>query len=347
MRMKLSWSYRLPKERQIGTRAPVASADTVLVAFHYDKADFFESTLVAFERMTGEERWRTTIPHVINEPVLAQDGSVYVSSFSGTVHAFDSNGKKLWDCRCGDRNMGKPCLVAGDRLAVAETGGGASKTWCLDLRTGSIAWAFENHGHSYGLSTNNGRLVHATVLAEGAGVRLHCVETSSGRSLWAADSAEWLFQPIVQDRAVLIGARGSLRAYSLQSGDLLARLNLEDQEAIDSQMLSAGDRIYFGTDSGRVGCASLQSERSFFKVKHSLQSVWFAAFEGSIRGRPTMAGNAVAVLSQEEGIVLLDPAAGNRLSALKMSKGNGGGLLYHRDWLYGSLGAEVRAFGPG
>jgi outer membrane protein assembly factor BamB len=345
--MKLNWSYRLPKERQVGARAPVADAETVLVAFHYDKADFYESALVALDRTTGEERWRATIPHVISEPVLALDGSVYVSSFSGTVHAFDRTGGKLWDGPCGDRNMGRLCLVGNDRLAVAETGGGASRTWCLDMRTGSKVWAFDNQGHSYALAANNGRVVHATVLAKGAGVRLHCVETSSGRALWAVDSAEWMFHPVVQDQTVLIGARGSLRAYSLQTGELLARLDLEDKEAIDGQLQVAGDRIYFGTDAGRVRCAVLQSKRSFFKTRLSLESAWQAACEGGIRGRPVVGGDALAVLTPEEGIVLLDPATGQRLPALKMGKGDGGGLLYDREWLYGALGREVRAFGPG
>lgn len=345
--MKLNWSYRLPKERQVGARAPVAAAETVLVAFHYDKADFYESALVALDRATGQERWRATIPHVINEPVLAPDGSVYVSSFSGTVHAFGSTGEKLWDGPCGGRNMGRPCLVGNDRLVVAETGGGASKTWCLDVRTGSIVWAFENQGHSYGLAANNGRVVHATVLAKGAGVRLHGVDASSGRSLWAADSAEWMFHPVVQDQTVLIGARGSLRAYSLQTGELLARLDLEGQEAIDGQMQVSGERICFGTDAGRVRCAVMQTRRSFFKTRLSLESAWQAACEGGIRGRPVMAGDALAVLAQEEGIVFLEPATGQRLSALKMGKGDGGGLLHDREWLYGALGREVRAFGPG
>lgn len=345
--MKSSWSYRLQKERQVGARAPVSAADAVLVAFHYDKADFYGSTLVALDRLTGEERWRTVIPHVINEPVVGPDGTVYVSSFSGTVHAFDGCGKKLWDCQCGDRNMGKPCLVAGDRLVVAETGGGASKTWCIGLRTGTVIWAFENHGHSYGIAAGSDRVVHTTVLAAGAGVRLHCLEASSGRSLWAVDSAQWMFHPLVQDQTVLIGARGSLRAHSLQTGDLLAQLNLEDQETIDGPMLLSGDRIFFGTDAGRVGCASLRSERSFFKTKHALKSEWYAACEDGIRGRPVMAGTALAVLSQEEGIVLLDPATGDRLSTLKIAKGDGGGLLHDREWLYGTLGREVRAFAPG
>ena len=345
--MKLSWSYRLPKERQVGARVPVASAEAVLVAFHYDKADFYESALVALDRTTGEERWRTTIPHVITEPVTTPDGAAYVSSFSGTVHAFGSNGEKLWDGRCGDRNMGKPCLVGNDRLVVAEAGGGASRTWCLDVRTGAVVWAFENQGHSYALAANNGRLVHATVLAKGAGVRLHCVEMSSGRSLWAVDSAEWIFHPVVQDQTGLIGARGSLRAYALQTGELLARLDLQDQEAIDGQMLVSDDRVYFGTDAGHVRCAVMQSKRSFFKTRLSLESAWQAACEGGIRGRPAMAGNALAVLSPEDGIVFLEPSTGQRLSVLKMPKGDGGGLLYDREWLHASMGREVRAFGPG
>ncbi|WPG41285.1 PQQ-binding-like beta-propeller repeat protein [Variovorax sp. EBFNA2] len=344
--MKPIWTFRLPKEREVGARNPVAGEDTVLVAFHYDKADFYESALVALDRVTGQERWRRAIPHVVNEPVLASDGSVYVSSFSGTVHAYDSDGKELWDGRCGDSNMGKPCLVANDRLVVAETGGRASKTWCLDRRTGSIVWTFENHGHSYGIATNNERIVHATVLPKDAGVRLHCLEASSGRSLWAVDSREWMFHPLVGEQTVVIGARGSLRAYSLQTGVQLSKLELQEQEAIDGHMLLSGDRIYFATDCGRVGCASIQRVRSFFKSKLSLKSEWHCALEGGIRGRPAMMGSALGVLCEEEGLVLLDPATGQRLSAFRTGKGNGGGLVYDRGWLYGTLGREARAFGP-
>lgn len=344
--MKTNWSYRLPKERQVGARTPVAGNETVFVVFHYDKADFFESALVALDRTTGEERWRTTISHVVNEPVVAADGSVYVSSFSGTVHAFDSAGKPLWEGRCGNRNLGKPCLVADNRLAVAETGGGASKTWCLDLHTGAVVWSFDTPGHSYGLAAGGGRLVFAAVLPKSAGVRLHGVDATSGHSLWAADSAEWLFQPLVQDQTVLIGARGSLRAYAMRTGDLLARLELEDQQTIDSPMTISNDRIYFGTASGGAGCASLLSERSLFRTKLVLRSVWRIACEGGVRSRPVLTETALAVLAPEEGsIVLLDPASGHRLSALKLGKGDGGGLFYDRGWLYGSMGREVRAFG--
>lgn len=52
--------------------------------------------MIVSDAATGVEHWRVTLDHVANEPIVAPDGTVYISSFSGCIHAYGVNGRELW-----------------------------------------------------------------------------------------------------------------------------------------------------------------------------------------------------------------------------------------------------------
>jgi outer membrane protein assembly factor BamB len=234
--LKPTWTFTLPNERRIGARSPVVAGNTVYVVFTYDKRDFFESRITAFDLAGGIQRWTHVVEHVLTEPVVAENGTAYCSSFEGSVYAFDVNGSLLWKAPDAGRNMGAPCLVGDDRLVVAEAGGGARRTWCLNRTSGETLWCYEHGGLASPLMSCDDRVFHGSMPSKPASANdkatLLCVSTTNGKVIWSApDEHAFLFNPIILDGKLFICSSRTLQAYSTSDGKRLTELALGPHNA--------------------------------------------------------------------------------------------------------------------
>ncbi|WP_035102450.1 PQQ-binding-like beta-propeller repeat protein, partial [Devosia sp. LC5] len=204
------WQYALPKERNVSARTPGFWRDQIVGVFTYDRKSFFESAVIALSNDDGRELWRQTIAHVATEPVIDANGTIFVASFAGAVHAYSPDGNALWDSPFSKSNLTPPVLSNG-RLFIAETGGSGSKTWCLDARNGEAIWSAENGGHSYRPHVAGDRVFHATVVAGRqfgqSSIHLHCLHCQTGEKIWSVEVDQYHFNVIMAGNLLLWGAR--------------------------------------------------------------------------------------------------------------------------------------------
>lgn len=329
------WSVRLGKERRVGARAPVFAGDAVYQVFRYDKGSFFESVMLALDAGTGAERWRTTIGHVANKPVVGPDGTVYLSSFEGSVLAYDRTGRMLWKAPEAGRNIGVPSLAGDGSLIVAEINGRGGRTWCLDARSGAVLWTFDNGGHSYSIAATAETVVHATA-ADGAKfgestIHLFCLSAEDGRPLWSTTHDQYLFMPRIVDDLVVIGARGALLAYTLSNGRTAARLDLPPKAVAqaltplaDGFLLSDDTPLAAAGDAPAIRRVALRRKRSLFRNSVELAPLWTVPLPQGMVGSPVDLGTVAAILLEDGDLHILDIGNGSPVALHKRS-GEGGG----------------------
>ncbi|MCK9549227.1 PQQ-binding-like beta-propeller repeat protein [Aquamicrobium sp.] len=341
------WAFSLKDERRVGARAPVIDGDALYQIFYYDRGNSSESVCIALDILTGTERWRFVISHVANEPVVGSDGMIYVSSFEGLIYAIDRHGALRWKAPDSHRNLGMVSLVGPDRIAVAETGGGAGKTWCLDAQTGQALWSFDSGGHSYRIAATRDLLVHASVIGkfESTAIRLFALSAKDGRPLWVASHDEYLFRPVVHDDLVIIGARGSVLAYALATGKVVARLELPEGSAATTLVATGGGALAID-DEAMLRLLAVKRERSLFRSTVRLEQIWQVALEEEGVGHPLELGGRIMVLTKGGAILVFSRDDGRQLGSHRPKKGmsGAGGLTRSGPVLVQASGRTVRLF---
>jgi outer membrane protein assembly factor BamB len=343
--LSLIWKYSLKGKRNVLARAPVINGTSLYAVFSYSKGGFYESSLTCFDMFTGEVRWEFLVDHVCNQPILDVMGNVYLSSFEGNIYAINADGQQLWRSPDARQNMFMPCLGTDGSLTVAEIGGGSKNTWCLESETGRVRWKFENGGHSYSIAAGDGRIVHATARRNAEGVTLNCLSLKDGRILWTCTSPEYLFKPCIVGTTVFIGARGSLRAYDLETGKLLDRLEMAPEVTLNSEILIHANQIYLSDDNGNLMAIAFHESKSLFGKKLRLTSSWAFKCDSEASARPVAEQHSVFFLSKQGIIHVLDAASGEE--EFKLSVGTGddvGGLALSNRQLVAAHGRELRIY---
>lgn len=329
MKFDLLWRFSLPKERSVQARAPVVTDDRVYQVFHYEKKGRSESVLLAFNLETGNECWRAGIAHCANAPVVGPDGTIYVSSFEGSVIAYDQQGRQRWRAPEAARNLNVACLAGPERVVVAEIHNQGGHTWCLDAANGDAIWMVDHGGHAYPPAATASVVVHATV-HQGASfgqsiVHLMALSAEDGRLLWLVESAEYLFTPTIVGDLVIIGARGSLRAYRIADGKLAACLDLPPDATINQGMLALSDGFVFGDTQGMLRRASLLHTGTSSQCEPAFRECWVTALASEPTGRPADLGSAVGVLLKSGMVQVVALRDGSTLASLKLGSGASNG----------------------
>lgn len=339
------WQYGLPKERNISARTPAYWRDRIVGVFTYDRKSFFESAVIALSADAGHEIWRQTIAHVATEPVIDADGTIFVGSFAGAIHAYAPDGSALWSSAFGNSNVTPPILNNG-RLFIAETGGSASKTWCLDT-SGQVIWCAETGGHSYRLCAAGDRIFHATVVAGRqfgqSSIHLHCLHDQTGETVWSVEVDQYHFNVIVAGGLLLWGARNALNAYHPATGALVAQLPIPDGTAITSGPALLRDTIIAADDSGIIRAIALEQKGLLFK-KPALRQLWFSSLPSSFVGQPLIVGDHCYLLTDQGQVHCYDPKGKPIGPILNIDTGKGGGLAAAGDMIAISQGRVLELY---
>lgn len=328
---KMIWSFALAKERNVSARPPVISDEQITCVFHYDKKSFFESSVIGFAKSDGRELWRHSIDHVATDPLIdPHTGAIYVASFAGAIHAYALDGSVLWTSAFGNRNVTPPVL-AGDRLFIAETGGGGKTTWCLDKSTGNVLWSYENGGHSYRLLCHDGKLFQAVVISGpkfgDSTIHLICLDQQTGKLLWSSKVDEYHFNAVVVDGLLVWGARNALNAYDPANGTLKASLPLPERAAITSGPVMAGNQMICCDDNNVLRAVVIQQKGLLFK-KPDLQEIWSHPLDSAIVGSPHVFDGQIYLLGEQGQVYALafDSTPVSSSLGLTDGKGKAGGM---------------------
>jgi outer membrane protein assembly factor BamB len=272
------WRYRFTGGRNVDARTPCITDELLLCVFFSWKGSGYESALIAFSLVDGSEQWRYVEDHLLNSPKAGHDGMIYISSYAGAVICLDRKGSVVWRTALRQCNMGDVLVMADRRIAVAEIAGQSKFLYSLNADNGHVAWTFDGGGHAYRLADAGHAIIYCAAqngpkFDVNYGVTLFSVDSSNGRQRWQVHSLEWMFTPLVAADSIIVGARGSVRAYQVETGKLQARHDIGDDETVYKLLLS-GDHWLFQVDETQcIICLKFTTERKLFKTNHVFTSV--------------------------------------------------------------------------
>ena len=242
---------------------------------------------VAFDKATGERRWRHTEPPTYwwSSPALAE-GTLYVAAGSAKLAALDaSSGRVFWqvdlrnEAEAGAINASP--LPAGDKVFVATQGGGLL---ALDAKSGKQLWRAV-----IGTSVSSPAADGDTVFV-GSRDGMYAVGADTGKLKWWADLPRGVdASPAVLQGAVYVGGRdGCVYALAADSGKIQWRQPVSKQW-LHSSPLATDDSVVVGTLDGDV----VSLDRATGKQR------WATRLGGAVYSSPVLAGDRVLIGSRD------------------------------------------------
>lgn len=188
------------------TAGPVIRDDAVVVG-----SGLRNQSLFAFDRETGERRWRAPIGDDIERAIAVGNGTVYAAADG--VYAFDADtGDREWTAPVG-ANRG----VALDGETVYASAGGGGPVVALDAADGDQRWSRDVHtltaptasdGHVYVVDNSD----------------LVALDADTGDTEWTEGIDRAGSPPTVADGTVFVTTRGDLFAHDAATGEREWRL---------------------------------------------------------------------------------------------------------------------------
>lgn len=169
-----------PKTYRYGyAPSPVVYEDLVIVAAEHDGA----SSIVAFDRQLGQQRWRTARkPNItFSSPVVANVGGRDQLLISGSdqVVAYDpASGKEIWQVR-GTTAATCGTMVWDGNLVFASGGYPKAQTVAVDATSGLTVWSNRQKCYEQSMIVVDGYLYAFT----DQGI-LYCWRASDGEEMW-------------------------------------------------------------------------------------------------------------------------------------------------------------------
>jgi len=280
------WSY----EASLDSGRPNFHGNVVfeedLVVVGTDAGD--RGFLYAFDRATGEVRWRQAAPGGFPSDLATRGSRAYAVTMAGEVRCLDlRTGETLWivEGAEGERLFRSAIVMVGDRVVVSLPSGSVLS---MDADSGELVWKTQLpgrlntsaavidddlyvgdiEGRIHRLSTGDGKVIGAfeaespvygsllpageCLLALWAENTLACVDPQLGSVRWSrkAPSIWSSFQPLVRDELVIVGDEsGEIHALQVSDGSTAWTRRLEGE----IKGLGAHEGVlYVGTSQGRV-----------------------------------------------------------------------------------------------
>ncbi|WP_255990512.1 outer membrane protein assembly factor BamB [Chitinolyticbacter albus] len=264
---------------------PAQAGDRLVVAGAPDQ-------LSAVDLATGARRWQVELDGEVAGGVGAGDGTVAVGTLKGKVHAFDYDGKPLWQAQASTEVIAPP-LVSGSIVAVRTADGRITGYSAAD---GTRKWQFQRQMPSLILRNFAPMVAERGVLFAGlAGGRMVALRLSDGTTLWDA--------PVAQPRgATELERVADIVSPPVVSGNLVCAVAYQgrvaclnagngspawSREASSASGIAVDDKqVYLVDDLGNVSALDRASGRSMWRQdKLSARRV----------SAPVRLGNVVAV----------------------------------------------------
>ncbi|WP_290813723.1 PQQ-binding-like beta-propeller repeat protein [Halovivax sp.] len=208
------------------TAAPVVADGTVYVG-----SGLRNEAVFAFDRTTGERRWRASIDEDIERAIAVGDGTVYASA--GGVYAIDAeSGEEEWTDRT-DTTRG--LVLDGESVYTASGGGGPVVALAAD--DGERRWRRDVHTLT-APTVGDGRVFVA------GNDDLVALDAATGDTEWEMPIDRAGGPPTVADGMVFTATRGALFAHDAATGErewtIEGSFRGTDVAAIDGTLYLAG-----------------------------------------------------------------------------------------------------------
>ena len=210
-----------------------------------------DGNLYALDLSTGTKRWAFDAGGAVTRSPAIDHGVVYVGAAGGKFSAIDAaSGTLRWRTALGAGQIGSPSVA--DGLVVAASGLDDSTAphilFAFDALTGDVRWRFSApSGQVLGI----GALGDGLVFAPGGDGNVYAVDAANGVLQWTFDAHGTLGSVDALAGGVLYVAGGDRAVYAVdaRTGTQLWRQAVTGQPGA---IAVVGDRVYLGTDLGKV-----------------------------------------------------------------------------------------------
>lgn len=296
----LRWKTELPGP---GSSSPVVVGDRVFITSWTGYADKngrgslenLERQLVCLSRKTGEQLWKKSVKAKLPEDSMrgmfaengyathtpVSDGEVVVAFFGKSgVHAFDMDGRKLWDADVGSdldrRGWGSASSpIIHKNLVIVTASVESHALVALDRKTGREVWKeeAEGFGSTWGtpvLVEVNGR----TELVLGVPYEFWALNPDNGKLLWYCESlgTNSMCSSVVAHDGIVYGIEsgpgggGVIAVRAGGKGDVSKSHVLwrgSDRSRVGTPLVHDG-RLYF-VNGGVVGCLDAKTGKRIYQ----------------------------------------------------------------------------------
>lgn len=259
----------------------------------------------------GSERWRFETEGEVNAPAIL-DGTVYVSSRDGAIHAIDaaeglSVDPDAWPVSIAGVVESAPAVATADQSGRSEAtvfvGNEAGQVYAVSAETGETDWTtpVENAARIPTPPAVADGIVYVGSQGRGGAQSgyVHALDGASGNQLWEFDTSGVVVgSPAIADGTVFVGSRsGSVFAIDAASG--AEQWSFDTGQPITSAPAVADGTVYIGSWSGEVLGLDAANGDELWSFETN-QRVW---------GHPAVADGAVFVGSEDTYVYRLETGA--------------------------------------
>ncbi|KYK28562.1 hypothetical protein AYK20_07115 [Thermoplasmatales archaeon SG8-52-1] len=200
-----------------------------------------ENGLYAFEKNTGQIKWKQIVGHISCKPVIANN-LVIAGCDDGNIYAFDVNsGKISWTKRFLE--SAKISEISKNNAYI----GSGDSCYAFDIYNKEIIWEFKTNG-----KISASPKIHKECLYFGSwDGNLYALDSKEGDLKWIFNTG-WgiVTTPAVSEDLIFVASNdNNFYAIDKNNGDL--RWDFKCKSAIHSNPVVYGEYVFFGCDDGR------------------------------------------------------------------------------------------------
>ena len=217
---------------------------------------------------SGKLIWKRKTAGRVKNELLERDHVLYIPVRADGLWAVKARtGEAIWHLPQPAVSLSttQPLLRA-NKLYVGMWGLSDSLV-AVDSKTGKIDWAvsYPADASSDPVASSQGLVVCTDSYYKGGQVKL--LDYTSGKEIWrAALKCETLFQPLVQDRQVIVATYDDqVVCLSTDTGKISWATHLQPKEEVATQFCRFQQGLYFGTTARNLYCLDSQSGKLLFK----------------------------------------------------------------------------------
>jgi outer membrane protein assembly factor BamB len=248
--------------------------------------------------------------HVSAQPVIGDDGTIYVGSHDHHLYAISPEGEIRWR-----RDLGAPiystAALADGRVYV---GSDADRLFAVDAATGAVIW----HLRTEDDADTGIALAPDGSLVFGAGADLFSVDRE-GSVRWRFRTGLKIFStPAIDDDGTIYVGSQDDHLYAI-APDGRMRWRFAARDDVDGSPAIGDDgTVYVGSDDGHV-----------YAVRRDGTLRWAAAVGGDVRAPVGLGADLVyaGVFAPRPRVVALDAATGEERWSFPISAGESGGSV--------------------
>ena len=207
--------------------------------------------------------WAAELGSDIESTAAIADGTVYVATFDGRLHAVElSSGKKLWSYGATDQIQiqSSPAVLEG----TVYFGDGAGIFHAVDAKTGQKRWTFETLGEIISSAT----FWRDLVVFGSYDQFLYALRRKDGSLAWKVETGGYVHATpaILGDLTTVSGCDGLLWFIRLRDGSVVEKIELGGQAGSTPAM--RGNRAFLGTFENEVLGIDLDARKVLWRYEH-------------------------------------------------------------------------------